>query len=182
MKIGIDIDGTLSKTFEKYLAELNKQGYDVSFDDWTTYHYLKDEETTKALQDWYQSKRQELRRSYDIREGARAIINYFADAQITYITARLTEDPSCQATIDWLKRHNIAHPVIHSEEKVGEAEDLGLDIFIEDAPHTALAIANVGIPVLLYDMPWNKDIEHPLIFRFTHWLEVPMLIRRAMRK
>lgn len=62
----------------------------------------------------------------------------------------------------------------HVQRSKGEVcRELGVDIFIEDAPHHALDTAQSGIPVLLYDVPWNQDMAtHPNITRVYSWEEI----------
>jgi uncharacterized HAD superfamily protein len=54
--------------------------------------------------------------------------------------------------------------------------EMRLDLLIEDELHVALAVADVPIPVLLFDRPWNQAELPPGITRVTNWGEVLRLI------
>ncbi len=56
--------------------------------------------------------------------------------------------------------------------KVRLADDLGLELFCEDDRAISLALAETGLRVLLFDQPWNRDVEHALIQRVCGWAEV----------
>lgn len=64
-----------------------------------------------------------------------------------------------------------------SSYKAGEAKRLALNVFIEDAPQTALELAQSGIKTILIDMPYNRKIEqHPLVSRVKGWRQIPSAI------
>jgi len=48
----------------------------------------------------------------------------------------------------------------------------GVQVFVEDALHNALDVAGAGIPVLLFDTPWNREVVPKLIHRVSSWQEV----------
>lgn len=56
--------------------------------------------------------------------------------------------------------------------KVGLAKELTLDRFCEDDRTISLALAEEGIPVWLFDHPWNRDVVHPLIDRVGGWSDI----------
>ena len=62
--------------------------------------------------------------------------------------------------------------------KVDIATKLGLDVFCEDDDVIALALAHAGIPVWLFDRPWNRDIAHARVIRVPGWEAVEALALR----
>jgi len=56
--------------------------------------------------------------------------------------------------------------------KSSVCKELGIDIFIEDAPVYAKNISEAGIPVILIDAPWNRETSGELITRVYSWDEV----------
>lgn len=67
--------------------------------------------------------------------------------------------------------------------KVTEAKELKIDVFIEDAPETATILAKAGIPTILFDMPYNRQVPaHKLLFRAKGWKDVFILSERFRRK
>ncbi len=52
-------------------------------------------------------------------------------------------------------------------------KELGIEVFIDDGLHNALDVAGSGIPVLLFDKPWNQSDELPeLVTRVHSWEEI----------
>ena len=51
--------------------------------------------------------------------------------------------------------------------------ELGIETFIDDGFYNAEDIAESGVPVLLYNAPWNQSkIKNPLITRVYSWDEI----------
>ncbi len=50
--------------------------------------------------------------------------------------------------------------------------ELGIEVFVEDALHNAQDVADAGIPVLLFDTPWNQAEVLPPITRVFSWPEI----------
>jgi uncharacterized HAD superfamily protein len=63
-----------------------------------------------------------------------------------------------------------------AQYKTRLAQELQLDAFCEDDDLIARSLAEAGVRVLLFDHPWNREVEHPLITRVTGWSEVPDLL------
>lgn len=56
------------------------------------------------------------------------------------------------------------------------AQELGLDVFCEDDTIISQALADVGVRVLLFDHPWNREVAHDRITRVGGWAEVATLL------
>lgn len=56
--------------------------------------------------------------------------------------------------------------------KLAVVEQLGLEAFCEDDDVIALALADAGLRVWLFDRPWNREVVHPRIERVSGWSEV----------
>ena len=54
----------------------------------------------------------------------------------------------------------------------GSRRSCGLDAFCEDDEVIARTLAEAGIRVFLFDHPWNREAQHPLITRVSGWSEV----------
>ena len=59
------------------------------------------------------------------------------------------------------------------------AQELRLDAFCEDDDLISRSLAEAGVRVFLFDHPWNREVEHPLVTRVTGWSEVPDLLAAA---
>lgn len=93
--------------------------------------------------------------------------------ELHYISART---PRVQAlTQKWLTQHGIPFDSLHLLEggnKALHCEKLGIELMIEDSPHHAVAIAQTGVPVLLFDTPYNGQVDHPLVTRCHSWDDI----------
>ncbi|MEA3378332.1 MAG: hypothetical protein U9Q69_01710 [Nanoarchaeota archaeon] len=58
---------------------------------------------------------------------------------------------------------------IRKKRKAMLAKELGLDLFIEDDAEIALELANQGIPVLLFNYPWNQNTNAKGVIRIGDW-------------
>lgn len=56
------------------------------------------------------------------------------------------------------------------------AQELRLDAFCEDDDLISRSLAEAGVRVFLFDHPWNREVEHPLVTRVQGWSEVPDLL------
>ncbi|HYL79708.1 MAG TPA: hypothetical protein VEU07_02790, partial [Candidatus Acidoferrum sp.] len=59
-----------------------------------------------------------------------------------------------------------------AEYKPRIVRELRLDLLIEDELHVALAAAEVPVPVLLFDRPWNQADLPSGMRRVSNWDEV----------
>lgn len=189
MKIAVDIDGTLSKTFEKYGELARKNGYDTSggpadsFEYWET-DMLYPNVPIEDMMRLYEAKWEEMRSSYELYPAA-DIILHLLDYDLSAVTnRRVFEDQDvCSVTASWLKEHDIPISTVHHvSDKASVCSELGFSVLIEDSPKNALPVAQAGTHVLLFDKVYNRHVpEHPNITRFSHWIEVPALLRRILK-
>ena len=63
-----------------------------------------------------------------------------------------------------------------AQYKVRLAQELGIDVFCEDDTLISKALAAADIRVLLFDHPWNRDVQHELITRVAGWSEAGGLL------
>lgn len=87
-------------------------------------------------------------------------------------------------TKQWLEKHfaSLYNEVIFTSEfhaagglvtKAQICTEIGARVLVEDAPHYAIDVAGVGIPVLLFDVPWNQGVpETENVIRIHSWDEV----------
>ncbi len=70
---------------------------------------------------------------------------------------------------------------VHKDKTVSKADVCAkhdMQVLIEDAPPHALGVAERGIPVLLFDRPWNQGVAHSNITRVNSWLEIEEEIKK----
>jgi uncharacterized HAD superfamily protein len=66
-----------------------------------------------------------------------------------------------------------------AQYKTRLAQELSLDAFCEDDDLISRSLAEAGVRVFLFDHPWNRDVQHPLITRVNGWSEVADLLAAA---
>lgn len=111
-------------------------------------------------------------------DGAKdGIAKLVKDHEVVFITSR----PSHLAKItkDFLIRHFVKDPVVfHAGNYHGGNKykheiclDQGIDLIFEDSGLNAGKCALAGIPVVLFDKPWNQSVNHYLIRRVDSWAD-----------
>ncbi|MFZ5817868.1 MAG: 5' nucleotidase, NT5C type [Bacillota bacterium] len=175
MRIGLDLDGVLVDSIPRWIEVLNREaGTRYGPDD------LPD--TYGTPEQAFHSDRNEVEMLIlpgpvaGGPESVRAI--HAAGHELVVITAR---HPRLRGlTQAWLEYHGVAVHRLHFLEGASKAPTAvaeGVDVMVEDAPHNALALAEAGVPVLLFDAPYNQAVSHPLIRRAAGWAEVLERIR-----
>ena len=187
MNIGIDIDNTIGDTFRGIIEYYVRNGHDVNKEDlileegWVK--ELKGIATEKDINILFQTSKDFLDNIAPY-PATRAILSLSRHHHLHLITARpKSADISRRETYNWLKKHNIiVDSVTHTDNKPDIIKKLEIDVMIEDSPYEVPRIVSLGIPILLLDQPYNQELNHESITRFTHWLEIPTLIKRLTTK
>jgi uncharacterized HAD superfamily protein len=102
-------------------------------------------------------------------EGLRRLAGAGEVSILTHRTPDLA--PATAAALAGLPCRAIHH-VDRAEAKAGLALRLGCAVALEDSPTQALAYAEAGLRVYLFDYPYNADLRHPRIRRVAGWPEV----------
>ncbi len=188
MKIGIDTDGVLTDmtTFlsSKGQQRLNREPVEP--------HAYRMDRMFRA------TRREKLRYGMGIfidyckncppRDGAQRVVDQLnRDGHELYeITARkfaTRKNPlgrySKKMLLSWYEKHGFEFDKIFfckerkaCMDKARVCRDNGVQIMIEDRPDIAVNLADSGIPVLLFDAPYNHDTHGDLITRVHSWDEV----------
>jgi len=176
MKIGIDIDGTITTPFywlDFYNKHLNKK---IKPKEVNTYdHHLAFNISLDVFNDFRKKHINEIHELAIPRNKAPYYMNkLFFDQHILHlITAREPELKTL--TENWLRQYHINyHNLYHlgSTQKTQLALKLGIDVFIEDRLETALSMIEWQIPTILFSTPYNQGFSHPLLIRVDTWEEV----------
>lgn len=104
--------------------------------------------------------------------GAIETLNQLAKQHtITIMTARPSQFR--QVTLKWLEHYGAEfHHIMFTEHKYKEFIHLGGDVLVDDAPHYAIEFSAHGLPVVLYNQPYNYHINNNYIHRASNWKEV----------
>lgn len=176
MRIGVDIDGVIANTFPLLVNELNTFFQKkLSYNDVANYNISKVFNLkNKQLYDFIEKKGNLLVEASQPMPGAVDCLNNCKhNFYLALVSARM-EKFRIQ-TEEWLQRYHIPWDklvLLGSHDKADTCIDLKLDIFIEDSLQNAIQISARGIPVILFDAPYNKGDLPNLVQRFCSWTEI----------
>lgn len=194
MNIGIDIDDTISETFEtllpysqKYTIEdLKKESKIYIKDEYANHFYIVymngwDEEDAKGFWDKYYG---EILRKVNIKKFAAEVINKLKQEgnKIYFITARwdMPNDNIQEITKQWLKKNNVEYDelIINASDKLQLIKEKNIDVFIDDSFKNCKNIAeNSNTKVYMMTSRVNGSFNHEKITRVYSWPEVYSLIK-----
>ncbi|MDD2620966.1 MAG: hypothetical protein PHC92_09900 [Syntrophomonadaceae bacterium] len=185
MKIGIDIDNTITHTTEMIMHYARIFGEEKKLN--TTpdprYYYLEDalgwdSATSNFFLDNYLSK---IYKEMQPKEKAVEVIKQLKEEhELFLITSRNEQFPLVkEVTLEWLGQYDIAFDQLilnttanmHHFSKLGVCQEHGVELMIEDHHELALELSQ-AIPVILFDYPYNRHLESGNIIRVSHWNEV----------
>jgi uncharacterized HAD superfamily protein len=126
-------------------------------------------------------------------EGAKEVLERLSKNNNLYIvTAK--PDRLEQITLDWLQKHypdkfkkiHFANTFSHSldtkkRKKSEVCIEAGINLLIDDGIDNAIDVSSAGIPVLLFDTPWNQTEELPSgVTRVFSWGEIEKEINNLL--
>ena len=195
MNIGIDIDDTISETFEtllpyaqKYTIEDLKRKSEVQIDSNCANHlyivYMNGWNEQEALVFW-EEYYAEILRKLNIKKFASEVINKLRKQghKIYLITARwdMKRDNVEEITKKWLKDNNVEYDglFLNASDKLELAKQNNIDIFIDDSFKNCKKIAdNTDAKVYMMNSRVNGSLNDEKIKRVFSWPEVYDLINR----
>lgn len=182
MKIGIDVDNTITNTMpilkaycKKYNDEvvkrnlkMNEKGYST-----TTLYNWTEEENIKFCHKYLQ----EIVSQAEIKENAREIIEIIKNEgnEIFIITAR--DDArfieAYNLTKDFLDKNNIVYDkiIVNCEDKYEYCKENDIGIMIDDEPQNINPISQI-IPVIVFKDLQNEDCKGENVIKVDTWNEV----------
>ena len=183
MRIGIDLDDTITKTDEilfKYAKIYNKEEkilFNINREEWNlTKAFGWNEENIK---EFFSKYLKSIYEEAEIKENAKERINKLKDDgnKIIIITARDTKSLKevHEVCKDWLinNKINVDKIVVDGEDKAQKCLENKIDIFIDDnICNCENVYNNLKIPVLLMNSRYNKDYQNPKIKRVYNWNEI----------
>ena len=182
--LGVDFDDVLVRTGDA-LAKFHNATYGTS--------YVREDVKSFDLSEIWDCTPEEADRriaeftTTDFHHNAEAVLGAY-DAlealsesyEIVIVTGRNEEwrDP----TVLWLERNFLGlyreiHFASHFDPqknrlKSAIVQELHMSVFIDDALHFAKDVASVGVPVLLFDTPWNQGETPAGVTRVYSWDEI----------
>lgn len=150
MKIGIDIDDTICKSYEKLEPELMKYDKDVLRGN----GIIHPESKYFHKFDWTREEKDEFKNKYitnilkdaEARKDALEIIGklYNEGFEIIYITARNSSSFGYEETKKWLIKNNfpINNLIMDGDEKGEICKENQIDFFIDDSERQCMDVLN----------------------------------------
>ena len=183
MRIGIDLDDTITKTDEilfKYAKIYNEEEkilFNINREEWNlTKAFGWNEENIK---EFFSKYLKSIYEEAEIKENAKERINKLKDDgnEIIIITARDTKSLKEVHKVckDWLinNKINVDKIVVDGKDKAQKCLENKIDIFIDDnICNCENVYNNLKIPVLLMNGRYNKDYQNPKIKRVYNWNEI----------
>ncbi|MEW9500439.1 hypothetical protein [Jeotgalibacillus marinus] len=175
-RFGIDIDGTVTCP-TSILPYINK-----AFNRSLSLQHVTEYDLTKALPDisptafseWFLQAEPAIYSSSPVVEHADKILREWkTEHELFFISAR--SEKHLDLTAEWFKQKNIDYDhieLIGSHDKVTAVKKYKVDIFFEDKHDNAVMIhEQCGIPVILFDTPYNQETIPNGVIRVNNWLE-----------
>lgn len=179
---GIDIDGTVT-TPEFLIPHIND-----AFKTNLTLDDIKKYDLTEALSvdkeeffNWFRKEELNIYKNPPIQLNAQRILsNWYPAVELNYITAR--EENSREVTDNWFKSNLLPYDIIDivgATDKVIAARKYSVELFMEDKHDNAVRLhEELGIPVLLFDAPYNREPIPNGVIRINNWLEAEQWVKR----
>jgi len=193
MNIAIDIDDTISETFEtimpyaiKFTIEDLKRVPKLEMTGtYRTHFYVVDIckwKKLEAMKFWLKYYVQILK-NVNCKKFAPEVIKKLKENgnKIFLVTARkgFNKDQTKQITKKWLEENNIEYDelVLEAEDKLKILQEKDIDIFIDDSYDNCSNVAeNSDIKVYMMDSKVNEKFEHEKIQRVYSWPEIGKLV------
>ncbi|HWQ75898.1 MAG TPA: hypothetical protein VN441_11330 [Syntrophomonas sp.] len=185
MIIGIDIDNTITHTTEMILHYATifgqKQGLNTVPD--LNHYYLEDilGWDKKVADDFLVQRLCDIYSNMRAKDQAAEVIRELKKQhQIILITSRNQKFPAVQeVTADWLSRNEIEYDRLilnktsnmHYFSKLDACLSNGVEVMIEDH-HQLVSELSAQIPVIMFEYPYNRHLQHENIIHVNHWREV----------
>ncbi len=185
MRIGFDLDEVLADNMPA-LVRFHNEMYDTHLtkDDILDYNISSAfgcdlDEAYRRVTEFYYSPH--VRTILPLYNSVEIITKLHKDHTMVIITAR----PECAKELSkqWIdtyfpgvfdELYHVEHHIL-SIEKISKADactQLGVSLFVDDAPHNALGCRHAGIDSLLFDQPWNRHVPSSEVKRVYSWDDI----------
>ncbi len=178
MHIGIDIDDTITNSWECLIPHYSKK-FNISEE---VLHkskpYYNAVSHLISLDEYYQIMLpiyDEVIPNVSLKPDVKEVIDKLYDLgyHITFITARGKDHTDAyKDSKDYLDKYHIRYDKIitNVHDKALVCQNENIDIFIDDSVRNCLAVSNAGIETLLFETYYNKDCQE--VRHIKNWNEV----------
>lgn len=175
LRFGIDIDGTVTSP-AAFIPFLNESfQLNITLEDVVQYEFyplvnVSNEEFDK----WFIENEARIYTASPLAEGANVVLQEWAEQhELIFISAR--GEGMLELTKEWFLNQGISFnhiELIGSHHKIAAAKKNKVDIFFEDKHDNAVMLhEELGIPVILFDTPYNRKPIPNGVKRVTSWSE-----------
>lgn len=175
MRIGIDIDDTITNSWE-YFMPIFSHEFNIKLDESSCPYYqgIKDKVSFDEFER-VMKKYENTMNNITLKENVSKILNKLKQDghQIIFITARgKTYNNPYQMTKNYLDTNNIPYDkiILDSWDKSIACREEMIDLFIDDSPKHCKEASDIGIEVIMMDAKYNQNNN-----QFTHmvsWQEI----------
>ncbi len=195
MNFGIDIDDTISNTFDTFLpfmkkfveSDLNKKldlnlTNKIDYYDLVKKYNLSNEEAQKFWEDYYIT----ILENVVPKKSSVEVINKIKENgnKVILITARVDDERVNVRAITekWLDRNNIKYDklIINSQNKLEIAENENIDIFLDDSIRNCEMVSSGDIKTYMFLSVNNEYYENENIVKIKTWDEFYENIREVI--
>ncbi|OYD08858.1 5' nucleotidase, NT5C type [Paludifilum halophilum] len=178
MIIGVDIDGTIKHTQEAAVRCFNDElDRTVRCEDIKEFHLDKAFGLTRkeGRTLWRKLEPQIYTLAVPMKNAAATLQRLKEEGhRIVFITARPGMKRILRVTEEWLNKHGFPYDgtnlVMGAQDKARVARKVGVDLFFEDAPQHLDKLVASGIPTVIMDAAYNRDVAYSLP-RISSWAE-----------
>lgn len=188
MNIGIDIDDTISLTYEatfpraeKFVKNVLKRELELDYSKAFDHHFIKTvfKITEEEMDLFWKENLEEILNEVEPKKNVAKIINKLKEEghKIILITARWNSDYANSEKISekWLEKHGIQYDkmFIGLENKAPKALEEKIDLFIDDSIRNYKEVSSVGIKSLLFKSEVNsRNEESKKLDMVNSWDEI----------
>ncbi len=182
-RFGFDIDGVLTaegrgdeNIWTRYLARYLDDRVEIKEN---SYDFCRAYDISRStLEDFLQKYLTDIYASVPPAPAADAVLKELKEnnSRIILITAR--DSRHRKTTENWLEKHGIEYDrLIHDSDKARQAEQMNLELFVDDKKENVISLNEIGVPVLLFDRHHNQDLdESHYLARVDSWSEIKNII------
>ncbi|WP_108670781.1 5' nucleotidase, NT5C type [Peribacillus acanthi] len=174
-RFGIDIDGTVTRP-DTFIPFLNKAfNLTLTYEDVTQYSflpYVKQDE--KDFAKWFLENEPHIYSNSLLSDGAKDVLDsWVKKIDLYFISARRSH--LLELTKEWFQSNRLHFDhleLIGSHDKIATAKKYNVDLFFEDKHDNAVTISEeCGIPVILFNTPYNQEPVPERVIRVNNWSE-----------
>jgi len=178
MRIGIDIDDTITKSWEfliPYFSEL----YNIPQEQLKkSLPYYRSVENIVSKEEYFQNIRElsnKLMMDVPLKPDALEYLNKLHENghELIYITARGIEyDNPYRITKNYLKKMHVPYDKIiaSAHDKATKCKEERIDLFIDDSVYHCEEVSKAGFKTLLFENSYN--VENKKLQKISSWKEV----------